>query len=455
MRPLIIFTSLALSLNAFAQNPTHLKFDLGDTQAAEGYIAVSASDIYSKDRGYGIEPWVGVESVVRSNKRSVDSDFITGQYGFKFSAAVPEGNYKITVTLGDKDGESLTTIKSEARRLMVESFKTAKGKTATVSFIVNTRTPALSPGNTMKLDSREWNYSSGEAITATWDDKLTLQFIDAKPCVCAIELEKIEDAVTVFVIGDSTVTDQVGETTGTWAQMLPRWFEMPVVIANHAESGQTMKAFRFQRRWDKIMSEIKPGDYVFMQFGHNDSKSSGHDGMWPADDGAGEWAMTHSDANTDYIWGLAINAVEIKRRGGIPVIVSPITRISRQTGTHNVAGHGDYPEACRKAAELAECAFIDLTAMSVDVMNGLGTVITPTAYTDATHTSLYGGYLLSKCVVQGIRDAGLDLARYLKKDAGQFDPKHPTPMPEQFTLPADPRDPNRRRPAAIPYQGPQ
>jgi lysophospholipase L1-like esterase len=267
----------------------------------------------------------------------------------------------------------------------------------------------MSPGNELKLDSREWNLQTKKILSATWDDKLTLQFSDEHPCVCSIEIVPADSAITVFIIGDSTVTDQQGDGSGSWGQNLARWFGLHVAVANHAESGQTLKAFRFQHRWEKLMDLIKPGDYVLMQFGHNDSKKSGHDPMWPADDKAGDWAITHSDANTDYKWGLATNAVEIMRHGGIPVIVSPITRIDKATGQANGAAHGDYPKAAREAAELA----------------------------DGTHTSSYGGYLYSRCVVEGIKKANLDLAKYLLPDAGVFDASHPTPAWADFKISYD------------------
>jgi len=310
--------------------------------------------------------------------------------------------------LSDSDGKSLTTVKSETRRLRLENVVTDKGKFEKRSFMVNIRNTKMSPGNELKLDSRKWNLVTREVLSATWDDKLTLQFSGERPCVCAIEIERDDSAVTVFLIGDSTVTDQQGDGTGSWGQNLPRWFGMPIVIANHAESGQTIKAFRFQHRWEKVMSLIKPGDYVFMQFGHNDSKKEGHDPMWPADDKAGDWALTHSEANTDYKWGLAINAVEVKRRGGIPVIISPITRLNKETGQVNSSSLGDYPQAAREAAELADCAFIDLFSLTLETINALGPSDSPAAYTDGTHTTSYGGYLYSLCVVEGIKKAGLD-----------------------------------------------
>jgi lysophospholipase L1-like esterase len=187
--------------------------------------------------------------------------------------------------------------------------------------------------------------------------------------------------------------------------------------------------------------QMKPGDYVFMQFGHNDLNKSGHDAMWPREDVAGDWVNTHADANTDYKWLLAAYAVEVKRRGGIPVIVSPMTKINIRTGELNVAGMGDYPKAAGEAAKLAECAFIDLNSMSVELAQALGPTLAPKAYVDGLHSNTYGGYLFSRCIVEGIRSAKLDLARHLADDAGTFDVKRPLPLPDDFKLPIEPRVP--------------
>jgi lysophospholipase L1-like esterase len=360
--------------------------------------------------------------------------------GFRYAEALPEGNYRVTVTLGHPDLASRTTIRSENRRLMAENIVTRAGQTAVCEFLVNIRTPRLSPGNTMKLNSREWSDAADAALTPTWDDSLTLTFAGENIAIRSIDVAPAgDDVLQVFLIGDSTVTDG----GGSWGSTLPRWLTMPVVVANHAESGQTMKMFRFSRRWDKMILQVRPGDYVFMQFGHNDSKASGHDAMWPEQDEAGEWAVTHSDAATDYVWMLATNAVEIRRRGGIPVIVSPMTRIDRQTGRENNRSLGDYPAACRRAAELAGCAFIDLNTMSVELMNALPPDAVRACYTDATHSTPYGGYLFSRCIVEGIRRAVPDLARYLTDDAGTFDPARPEPQLADFDLPPDPT--TRRR----------
>ena len=244
------------------------RFDFGSPEAAEGFQAVTSSMTYSPDCGYGFEPGAVPVDEVRKKGSKLTRDFVTSTGLFCFSVKLPEGNYKVTLTLGDTQGTSCTMVKSEVRRLMMESLQTGKGETLTVSFGVNVRTPQLSKGNAIKLNSRELDYVTGIVKTFTWDDKLTLQFYGIAPAVCAIEIEPAsEDVVTVFIIGDSTVTDQA--SGGTWGQYLPRWFDSHIVIANHAESGMTIKGFRFGRRWDKIMESAHPGDYLLIQLGTN------------------------------------------------------------------------------------------------------------------------------------------------------------------------------------------
>lgn len=376
--------------------------------------------IYTETKGYGYEEGHDGKSAPAS-----------------FSVKVPEGSYKVTVTIGDPHGTSKTSVRAEQRRLVVDGCTTAKGEIVSRSFSVNVRSNTLSSGNSMKLDSREWDYETGRPLMYTWDDKLTLTFCDENPKVRTVEIEPLDNALTVYLIGDSTVTDQAGEYYGTWGQALPLWFRLPVVVANHAESGQTLKAFRFQRRWDKVYESLKPGDYVLIQLGTNDSNTRGHDGMWPKDDMAGEWAFTHAEAETDYIWLLATYAVEIKRKGAIPVIVSPMTKVDLKACVPDSSGKMDrYEAGARKAAELAGCAYINLFSMSKDIVNAIGPD-TAKAYHDGIHSGNYGGYLFSRCIAKGIKDAGLGLADHLIDGAADFNPAAPLPLLKDFNVAAD------------------
>jgi lysophospholipase L1-like esterase len=315
---------------------------------------------------------------------------------------------------------------------MLENIHTDAGQFQTRSFTVNVRNPRISTGGDVGLDSREQN-------SLNWDDKLTLEFSGARPCVCAIEIQRTE-AITLFVLGDSTVTDQPGEPGGSWAQCLPRWFTADVAVANHAESGETLKAFRRpqERRWDKVLSQLKPGDYVFMQFGTNDMKKSGNNNIYPDED----FSSTYAEANTEFKALLKKYAGEAKAKGATPVIVSPMSRRNLRDG-RSVNTLGDYPKAARAAAAEFGCPFIDLNSMSAAVDEALGPNLVGRAFNDGTHPNTYGGYLLSRCVVEGIKQDKLDLAKNLVDDAGDFDPRHPDPMPDAFKLPPDPRPAGR------------
>ncbi len=434
----VFAAALALALPSHAQT---YKFDFGSAEAADGYEAVMSSMLYTPERGFGFEPGVTPADVVRRKGTALTKDFVTSPTPFFFSVKLPEGNYKVTLTLGDTQGTSCTTVKSEVRRLMKESLSTNKGEVLTVTFGVNVRTPELSKGNAIKLNSRELDYGTGIVKTYTWDDKLTLQFYDSAPAVCAVEIEPADDdVVTVFIIGDSTVTDQ--PSGGTWGQYLPRWFDSRVVVANHAESGMTIKGFRFGRRWDKIIESAKPGDYLLIQLGTNDEKARGHDPMWDAEDHAGDWVRTHSAPEKDYVWGLATMALEAQRHGMIPIIVAPMTKIDRRTATPTEV-MTPYGTNARRGAELGECAFIDLWGMSRDIIAALGKDALA-VYADGTHTDNYGAYLFSLGIVQTIRELGLGLGKHILPDTPSFEAKHPKPALEEFTCPIEPKRPAKR-----------
>ena len=157
--------------------PPALKFDFGAATPAPGYAQVLATTMYSDDLGYGFEPGAQITSIHRGGGDPLRDDFITSDTPFYFSVKVPEeGNYKVTVTLGDREAESVTTVKAELRRLMLERVRLAPGKFETQSFIVNVRTPRIPGGGEVRLKDRE---KTSEA--RAWDNRITLEFSDAHP----------------------------------------------------------------------------------------------------------------------------------------------------------------------------------------------------------------------------------------------------------------------------------
>jgi len=234
---------------------------------------------------------------------------------------------------------------------------------------------------------------------------------------------------TIFLIGDSTVCDQSREPFNSWGQMLPRWFKPTIAVANHAESGETLKSFITELRLDKVLSLMKRGDFLFIQFGHNDEKQS--------------WPQTYVEAHTTYKAYLKAYVAEARLRGATPILVTPVQR--RQFGPDGKIrnSHGDYPAAVREVAAEEKVALVDLSAASSTFYEALGPAKAPLAFSgfgerrDPTHHDNYGAYELAKCVIASVQAAKLDLAPFIVDDFPGYDPAHPDD-PEKFSLPASP-----------------
>jgi lysophospholipase L1-like esterase len=408
---------LAAAGPAGAEPATSFAFDFGSGAAQAGYVKVLPGAVYSKEVGYGFDLGTAPASFASG---------VTSEKPFFFSVAVPEGNYNIAVTFGDAAGACVSTVKAESRRLMLEEVATAAGKFETRTFVVNVRNVRIPPpprnapgGDQVRLNDREQG-------VLHWDDKLTLEFSNTRPCVDSMRIDKVDNIPTVFITGDSTVTDQPREPTASWGQMLTRFFKPGVAIANHAESGETLKSFITGLRLDKILSQMKKGDYLFMQFGHNDQKAN--------------WPQTYVEPFTTHKQYLKVFIAEARRRGAIPVLVTPMQRRSFDDQGKIRNTLGDFPESVRQTAKEENVALIDLTAMSIKFYEALGPDKSPLAFSggrDATHHSDYGAYELAKCIVEGIKANRLDLTNYIVDDYKTFDPAHPDP-PEAFKLPASP-----------------
>jgi lysophospholipase L1-like esterase len=423
-RPLLRRLGLALAILTFFAGPakaqpvvaskSDLRFSFAAGGKADGYVRVAPNDVYDRDRGYGFEPDAKIEAVERGGEDALHSGYCTSARPFYFSVAVPEGNYRVTVTLGDRFGPSTTTIKAELRRLMLENVQTEPGKFVTRTFSVNVRRPQITGGGQVKLKARE---RAAEAWN--WDEKLTLEFNGAHPCLAALSIARTDDAITVYLLGDSTVCDQPAEPWNSWGQMLPRFFTDGVAVANHAESGESLRSSLGARRLDKVVSTMKAGDYLFIQFGHNDMKQHGP--------GVGAFGNYRAD--------LKRFIAAARGRGGIPVLVTSMNRNRLDSSGKVVNTLGDYPDAVRRAAEEENVPLIDLNAMSKTLYEALGPQNVGKAFQDGTHHNNYGSYELAKCVVEGIRSNRLGLAKYIVGDSPRFDPAHPDTV-ERFAVPA-------------------
>jgi lysophospholipase L1-like esterase len=421
---LLLFVRVACIVNA----QTSFKFDFGKSKPQEGYTLVTADTKYNKENGYGFEFSAGLIASGIDKKKKAEDDYITSNKPFYFSVKLPEGNYNVKLCLGDKNGTSVTTVKAECRRLMVEKIETKKGQFENAEFTVHVRDSIIRPSNTkVRLKPREINYFH-------WDDKLTLEFNDSAPKVCAVEIEKLENIPTVFLAGNSTVVDQDKEPWAAWGQMIPAFFQPEkIAVANYAESGETLKAFKGERRLEKLWSMSKPGDYLFIEFAHNDQKPGGN----------------HLDPFTTYKQTLKEWIAEARKRKMNPVLVTSMHRRSFDSTGHIANTLSDYPEAMRQTGKDENVPVIDLNAMSKILYEAWGPEKSIKAFVhfpantfpnqpqelkDNTHFTSYGAYELAKCIVIGIKQNIPSLAKDLKQNLPAFNPAHPDPF-EEFELP--------------------
>jgi len=196
--------------------------------------------------------------------------------------------------------------------------------------------------------------------------------------------------------------------------MLPRFFKPGVAVANYAQSGESIKSSFGAHRFEKIFSVMKKGDWLFIQFGHNDMK-----------DKAG-------DALATYRENLKRIITQAREKGGTPVLVTSMERkngVARNT-------LGAYPDTMRAVAKETGTTVIDLHATSVVLYRALGSNLDE-AFQDGTHHNNYGSYELAKCVARGIQDGRLELAKFLVDEVKKFDPAHPDSV-EAFAVPASP-----------------
>jgi len=394
----LLLGGLVLS-QAVAAETNVWKFDFGPGKIASGHVRVPLAAAYSKSLGYG---FMGTNATPP----------------FLFAVDVPEGNYRVTVTLGDATGPTTNTIKAEARRLMVENVETKKGKFATRTFLVNVRRPGLRSGGRVRLKKDELDGH------LDWDDQLTLEFNGARPGVAAVVIEKVDNVPVIYIAGDSTVCDQGKEPWCAWGQMLPRFLDSGIVVANHAESGESLKSFSGEKRNEKVFETLKAGDYLFIQFGHNDQKPGG----------------AHADAFTTYEELLKQDIAVARARQAYPVLVTSVNRRTFDETGRIQNSLGDYPEAVRQVAKEENVPLIDLNAMSKILYDTLGPEESIKLFVhfpantfpgqekelkDDTHFTAYGAYEIARCVVEGIRTSIPDLKRHLAADVKPFDPAKP------------------------------
>ena len=167
--------------------------------------------------------------------------------------------------------------------------------------------------------------------------------------ICLITTASFAQKTTLYTIGDSTMANKKDPDKNPehgWAQVLQPFFKDNVIVENKAVNGRSTKSFINEKRWDSIYKKLKKGDYVFIEFGHNDEKI--------------EDSTRYTNPHTTYRYNLIRFVKESREKGAIPVLLTSIARRNFNEKGVLVPTHGDYPLETRLVAQEYKVPFIDL-----------------------------------------------------------------------------------------------
>jgi lysophospholipase L1-like esterase len=224
--------------------------------------------------------------------------------------------------------------------------------------------------------------------------------------------------ITIYLAGDSTMAEKLPTKrpeTG-WGEALQQFFkEEQVTIENHAKNGRSTRTFIAEGLWQEIVAKLKKGDYVFIQFGHNDESKNKTDRYTPPE---------------DYRNNLIRFISEVRAKGALPVLLTPVMRRHFDGDGVFQDTHGEYPDIVRAVATEQHVPLIDMHRKSEKVLKQYGPDESrklflqlkpgeqpnyPDGIEDNTHFSPQGAEIMARLAVEGIRELHLGLRKYLKR----------------------------------------
>ena len=222
---------------------------------------------------------------------------------------------------------------------------------------------------------------------------------------------------TVHLMGDSTMAEKNlanGNPERGWGMMFQNFLDKDVTVVNYAQNGRSTKSFIDLGLWDKVYNAVQPGDYVFIQFGHNDAKQSDSTRY------AAPWGAYQDNLRT-FVDG-------VRQKGGNPVLLTPVARRWFKDGKLDKECHGDYPAAMKAVAEEKGVTLLDITTSSLNWLEALGDeasrpyfmnlepgkwACAPEGKTDNTHTVAAGARKVTELVCDSIKDQIPEIAEHL------------------------------------------
>lgn len=238
--------------------------------------------------------------------------------------------------------------------------------------------------------------------------------------IVAVFTISAQEPITIYLAGDSTMAEKLPTKrpeTG-WGEFLQAAFdEKQVRVENHARNGRSTRTFLSEGRWVDITNKLKPGDYVFIQFGHNDSAKEKADRYTPPE---------------DYRNNLVRMVVDVRSKQAYPVLLTPVMRRKFDQAGNTVDTHGEYPTLVREVATLSSVPLIDMHRASQRVLAEYGDEPSRKLFLqlkpgenpnysdgveDNTHFNATGARVMCDLAVAGIRASDLPIAKYLQPEA--------------------------------------
>lgn len=225
--------------------------------------------------------------------------------------------------------------------------------------------------------------------------------------------------IHIFMAGNSTMANKPYQGSNPekgWGQVFALYFNEQIKVENHAVNGRSTKSFIDEGRWDNLLNRVQPGDYVIIEFGHNDEKKE-DPSRYAAPDGA-------------YRQNLKRFVSDVRKKEGIPVLATPIVRRRFDDSGRFYDTHGRYPEVIREVAGEEDVPLLDLHRKTRELLERYGPErskllflhIKPGEYPslpegreDDSHLSATGAFRICDLAVEEMRSSLPELCRYLKK----------------------------------------
>ncbi len=227
--------------------------------------------------------------------------------------------------------------------------------------------------------------------------------------------QPVEKQFSIYTIGDSTMANKKADVypeTG-WCQALPEFFDETVTIKNHAVNGRSAKSFIDEGRWQILLDSLKPGDYVFIQFGHNDEKIQD--------------STRYTIPFGSYSKNLRRFVTESREKGATPILLTSIVRRKFDENGKLTDTHGDYPVATRMVTAELNVPLIDLQKLTEEWVNNLDNELSkamflwtepndkfPEGRKDDTHLSENGARQVARLAMEEAKRQNLAFVKYLK-----------------------------------------